>query len=62
MFLSSDGGFLSHNATRDTYPAPVPTKVVNFNNGDTNGKVDSQHHDQPYYNEYLVSVLLSGYL
>ncbi|XP_076468051.1 tyrosine-protein phosphatase non-receptor type 4-like isoform X7 [Babylonia areolata] len=49
-----DGGFLTHNATRDTYPAPVPTKVVNYNNGEANGKVDPQLLDQPYYNnDYL---------
>ncbi|KAK7499361.1 hypothetical protein BaRGS_00009336, partial [Batillaria attramentaria] len=46
-----DGGFLTHNANRDTYPAPVPTKVVNFNNTDANSKGDG--HEQPYYNEYL---------
>ncbi|XP_070210282.1 tyrosine-protein phosphatase non-receptor type 4-like isoform X4 [Littorina saxatilis] len=48
-----DGGFLTHNATRDTYPAPVPTKVVNYGNGDANGKVDATHHEQPYYNEFV---------
>lgn len=46
-----DGGFLAHNANRDTYPAPVPTKVVNFNNTDTAAKPGN--HELPYYNEYL---------
>ncbi|XP_076460431.1 tyrosine-protein phosphatase non-receptor type 4-like isoform X3 [Babylonia areolata] len=50
-----DGGFLAHNAGRDTYPAPVPTKVVNFNHGDSNGKLDPPLADQPYYDEYLTN-------
>ncbi|KAL8615564.1 hypothetical protein ACOMHN_016141 [Nucella lapillus] len=50
-----DGGFLAHSAARDTYPAPVPTKVVNFNHGDSNGRLDPPLADQPYYDEYLTN-------
>ncbi|XP_046327998.1 tyrosine-protein phosphatase non-receptor type 4-like isoform X5 [Haliotis rufescens] len=47
-----DGGFLSHNTSRDTYPAPAPTKVVNFNSSEENTRSD-QYYDIPAYEEYI---------
>ncbi|XP_046328010.1 tyrosine-protein phosphatase non-receptor type 4-like isoform X14 [Haliotis rufescens] len=51
-FRYSDGGFLSHNTSRDTYPAPAPTKVVNFNSSEENTRSD-QYYDIPAYEEYI---------
>lgn len=53
-----DGGFLAHNATKDTYPAPIPTKKVNFpGNGaavtDANHNTGNPLCDLPVYNDCL---------
>ncbi|XP_041367187.1 tyrosine-protein phosphatase non-receptor type 4-like isoform X2 [Gigantopelta aegis] len=47
-----DGGFLSHNSSRDTYPAPIPTKIVNFNSKEETVRSDP-YYDLPAYDEYL---------
>ncbi|KAL4222981.1 hypothetical protein ACF0H5_019022 [Mactra antiquata] len=54
--FDSDGGFIAHNATKDTYPAPHPTKKVNFNgNGaaitDANHNTGNNIYNLPAYND-----------
>ncbi|XP_053374760.1 tyrosine-protein phosphatase non-receptor type 4-like isoform X5 [Mercenaria mercenaria] len=60
-----DGGFLAHNATKDTYPAPIPTKKVNFTgNGaaitDANHNTGNNICDLPAYNDCIPNG--NGYL
>lgn len=60
LLFFSDGGFLAHNATKSTYPAPIPTKKVNFQ-GNGAAVTDANHNtgdtlcDLPVYNDCLVS-------
>ena len=64
LFVFSDGGFLAHTASRDTYPAPIPTKKVNFT-GNGSAVTDANHNtggsnnlcDLPAYNDCIVSTL-----
>ena len=63
LCIFSDGGFLAHNASKDTYPAPIPTKKVNFTgNGaaitDANHNTGNNICDLPAYNDCIVSNLL----
>ena len=54
----SDGGFLSHNAAKDTYPQPIPTKHVIFPASNGSATKDVPNHtenDLPTYNDYMVS-------
>ncbi|ESO98503.1 hypothetical protein LOTGIDRAFT_174229 [Lottia gigantea] len=48
--LYSDGGFLSHNTSRDTYPTPIPTKVVNYNS--ELSKSADPLYDLPAYDDF----------
>ncbi|VDI68836.1 tyrosine-protein phosphatase non-receptor type 4 [Mytilus galloprovincialis] len=50
-----DGGFLSHNATKDTYPQPIPTKKVIFpaNGSATKDVPNHTENDLPTYNDYV---------
>ncbi|XP_069110904.1 tyrosine-protein phosphatase non-receptor type 4-like isoform X1 [Argopecten irradians] len=52
-----DGGFLTHNANKDNYPQPIPTKNVNFPATDNQIKDVTNHTDPdnqlPAYNDYL---------
>jgi len=60
LLFHSDGGFLSHS--KDAYPQPIPTKLVNFNPSKDNQIKDVPNHtepecDLPAYNDYMVSTL-----
>ena len=67
MLFSSDGGFLAHNATKDTYPAPIPTKKVNFQ-GNGAAVTDANHNtgntlcELPVYDDHLVSKIFGYFL
>ncbi|KAK3108379.1 hypothetical protein FSP39_006663 [Pinctada imbricata] len=55
-----DGGFLAHNATKDNYPQPIPTKMVNFPGPESKIK-DLPNHTEPdgdihTYDNYLYHV------
>uniref|UniRef100_K1RCH1 Uncharacterized protein n=1 Tax=Magallana gigas TaxID=29159 RepID=K1RCH1_MAGGI len=50
----SDGGFISHKISANTYPQPVPIKVVDVNIPDKDNHVDP-NTDLPVYDDYLVS-------
>lgn len=52
--LFSDGGFISHKISANTYPQPVPIKVVDVNIPDKDNHVDP-NTDLPVYDDYLVS-------
>lgn len=65
LCICSDGGFLSHNATKDTYPQPIPTKLVNFPSGGDNQIKDIPNHTDadiqlPTYDDYLVSGIIDS--
>jgi hypothetical protein len=49
----SDGGFISHKIP-NTYPQPVPIKVVDVNIPDKDNHVDT-NSELPAYDDYLVS-------
>lgn len=61
LFPYSDGGFLSHNAAKDTYPQPIPTKKVIFPAQNGSAQKDVSNHtenDLPVYNDYMVGTML----
>lgn len=47
-----DGGFISHKISANTYPQPVPIKVVDVNIPDKDNHVDP-NTDLPVYDDYL---------
>lgn len=47
-----DGGFISHKIPANTYPQPVPIKVVDVNIPDKDNHVDP-NTDLPVYDDYL---------
>ncbi|XP_050418197.1 tyrosine-protein phosphatase non-receptor type 4 isoform X4 [Patella vulgata] len=56
-----DGGFLSHNTSRDTFPAPIPTKVVNYNSTKELSQSTDPLYELPMYNDYNVQPTTNGF-
>lgn len=52
LICGSDGGFISHKISANTYPQPVPIKVVDVNIPDKDNHVDP-NTDLPVYDDYL---------